>query len=117
MKLRISQTYTWPVIVSMPADGGRYERQEFTAEFLRLPTSEFEKIQGEINDGAVTDRMLAERVLRGWEKVQDADGAELPFTTDNRDTLLEIPGAVRGIVAAFFESQSGKAPNGAARKN
>lgn len=111
-------TFCWPVVVEIPADGGKYEKHQFDAEFKHLSTSRFEALSEELRNGDKTDRQLAEEVLVGWKNIKDEDDQELLFTPENRDRLLEVPGVLRGITAAFIDATTGKgAATKAARKN
>ena len=38
-----SDSYSWPVTVEFPVDGGRFEKQTFDAEFKRLHNHELNK--------------------------------------------------------------------------
>lgn len=104
-----SESYKWPVTVEIAVDGGRYERAEFVAEFRRLPQSRLDEIAQTLRaDGEIiTDAALAEEVLAGWDRIKDADGQPIPFTTANRAAVLDIPGVRTALVVTFFESVSG----------
>lgn len=112
-KLAQKNTYTWPIKVQIPVDGGKFEPQTFDAEFKRLPQSEINDLLREIQDG-VTDTRFVEGVLVGWHGVADADGNELPYSEAAKIMLLDIPYLRSAVVAAFFDSFSGGA---ARRKN
>jgi hypothetical protein len=104
-------TYTWPVTVSIPANGGKYTKATLTAEFQALDQDRIDAI---IGGEAEIDADLLTECLVGWKGVQDADGAELPVSDEGRVRLLKIPYVRSALVRAFFESISGGA---ARRKN
>jgi hypothetical protein len=107
---KISQkpTYSWPVTVNLPVDGGKFEKQTFDAEFKRLTQSQI-KAHLEAN---ASDFDFGKDVLVGWKGVTDDSGAEVPFSESSRDQLLEIPAVSSAVTVAFYESIAG-----AKRKN
>lgn len=90
------------------ADDGSLETHEFTAEFKRLKRDEAEAL---MKSGQLAYMALAD-VLVGWSGLKGEDGAELPFTAQYRDALLQIPHAIVALWDAFLLNTSG-----AARKN
>ena len=113
--LKQSSSYSWPVTIRMPADGGKREKQSFEAEFKRLPQSRIAEIQaqaqklvkaaeaGEQLDG-ISDVTVADEVLVGWSGILDEDGDEVPYTETNKDILLEVPLMAASLVQAYFAS-------------
>lgn len=99
----------WPVEVSVPVDGGATERQSFTAHFELRPRSE-----RHIDVGAAHETMSAflAGVLVGWDDLQDADGAPLPFDAAARDALLDVDYVYLAVAQAY-----GRAISGIDRKN
>lgn len=110
-KLSQATTYTWPVTIELPADGGRTEKHTFDAQFQRLSQSRIEEIRGLIERNEIRDVDLVREVVTGWSNVVDNDGP-VPFSAFALDQLLEIPMVASGIVLALFQSISG-----AKRKN
>ncbi|MEM5461586.1 hypothetical protein VSR69_43515 [Paraburkholderia phytofirmans] len=90
------------------ADDGSLETHEFTAEFKRLKRDEAEAL---MKSGQLAYMALAD-LLVGWSGLKGEDGAELPFTAQYRDALLQIPHAIVALWDAFLLNTSG-----AARKN
>jgi hypothetical protein len=103
--------YSWPVVVHLPADGGKVEKSTFDATFKRVSATRINEIREAIEAGKITDVGLATEVLNGWSGVSDGDDA-LPYSEENKAALLDIPTVAAAIVRAFFESLSG-----APRKN
>lgn len=113
--LKQSSSYSWPVTIRMPADGGKREKQSFEAEFKRLPQSRIAEIQaqaqklvkaaeaGEQLDG-ISDVTVADEVLVGWSGILDEDGEEVPYTETNKAILLEVPLMAASLVQAYFAS-------------
>lgn len=122
--LKQSTTYSWPVTFKLPADGGKFEKQTFDAEFKRLPQARINEIQVEVQarvkasernesttDG-INDQSIADEILVGWSGVVDGDGDEVPFSAANKQQLLDIPTVASAIIVAYFDSLTGvKAKN------
>jgi hypothetical protein len=111
--LKQSTTYTWPVTLILPVDGGRREKHTFEGEFKRLPQTRINEIvrqarameRGRFDeDDVLEDQDAAKEILVGWSGVVDDDGAEIPFSDTLLDQLLEIPTVAGQIVRAWFES-------------
>jgi hypothetical protein len=122
--LKQTTTYSWPVSFDVPADGGRFVKQSFDAEFTRPTQSRIVEIQEAVykrlraiqndqdTDGMITDQEIAEEVLVGWSGVDDGEGAEVPFSEKAKQQVLDVPSVSAAIVEAFFDSLKG-----AKRKN
>jgi len=111
--LQQSESYSWPITIILPVDGGRREKHTFDGEFKRLPQSRINEIiklarameLGRISDDEeLNDQGAAQEVLVGWSGIQDFDGNEIPFTEKALAELLEIPTLASQIVKAWFES-------------
>jgi len=111
--LKQSATYTWPITLILPVDGGRREKHTFDGEFKRLPQTRINEIvrqarameRGRLNeDEGLEDQDAAIELLAGWSNVVDYDGNEIPFSAKALDQLLEIPTVAGQIVRAWFES-------------
>ncbi len=110
-KIVQNPTYSWPVTVELPTDGGKTEKATFDAEFKRLTQSRVDEIRQAVERGEMRDADLAREALVGWSGVVDADGA-VPYSEKARDQLLDIPMVSTAIVMALLNSLSG-----ARRKN
>ena len=111
--LKQSNTYTWPVALVLPVDGGRRDKHTFDGEFKRLPQTRINQIvrlaraseRGRLNDDEeLLDQDAANELLAGWSGVVDDDGKEIPFSDSALAQLLEIPTVAGQIVRAWFES-------------
>ena len=111
--LKQSASYTWPITLVLPVDGGRREKHTFDGEFKRLPQTRINEIvrlaremeRGRLNeDDALEDQDAAREVLAGWSGIVDDDGKEVPFSDGTLTQLLEIPTVAGQIVRAWFES-------------
>jgi len=110
-KIVQNPTYTWPVTLEIPTDGGKTEKATFDAEFKRLTQSRVEEIRASVERGEMRDIDLAREAMVGWSGVVDSDGA-VPYSESGRDQLLDIPQVASAIVMALLSSISG-----AKRKN
>ena len=111
--LKQSNTYTWPVALVLPVDGGRRDKHTFDGEFKRLPQTRINQIvrlaraseRGRLNDDEeLLDQDAARELIAGWSGVVDDDGKEIPFSDSALAQLLEIPTVAGQIVRAWFES-------------
>lgn len=110
-KIVQNPTYTWPVTVEFPSDGGRVEKATFDIEFKRLTQTRLNEIRDAIEKGTITDGDLAREVITGWSGIND-DKGPVPYSEAARDQLLDIPLVASAIVMAMFGSIAG-----AKRKN
>lgn len=110
--LKDSDSYTWPIVYRQPVSGGRREKQEFEAEFKRLPQSRITEIQELAqrridNDPAATDISdvsIADEVLVGWDGIVDGDGEVIPYSKGTKAQLLELPMMAGCLIEAYFTS-------------
>ncbi len=111
--LKQSNTYTWPVALVLPVDGGRRDKHTFEGEFRRLPQTRINQIvrlaraseRGRLNDDEeLLDQDAARELIAGWSGVVDDDSKEIPFSDSALTQLLEIPTVAGQIVRAWFES-------------
>jgi hypothetical protein len=110
--LKQSASYTWPVPLLIPVDGGRREKHSFDAEFKRLPQSRINEIiklaraleLGRGDDESLDDKTAAREVLIGWTGITDDAGKEVPFSESALAELLEIPTIAGQVIRAWFNS-------------
>lgn len=114
--LKQSDSYTWPVSIRLPANGGKREKQTFEAEFKRLPQSRINEIQvlaqqrvkaaerGEDLENGISDQSIADEVLVGWDGIVDGDGEPVPYSKTTKAQLLDVPMLAGALIEAFFES-------------
>jgi len=110
--LKDSDSYSWPIVYRQPVSGGRREKQEFEAEFKRLPQSRIIEIQtlakklanGDAENAEISDVSIADEVLVGWEGIVDSEGEPLPFTRRTKEQLLELPMMAGALIEAYFNS-------------
>lgn len=110
MAIQIVQpaTFSWPVKVQLPRDGGGFESATFDAVFKRLTRSQAEEMGQQVFAGQLAGVDAVRSILVGWSGVVDGSDA-IPFSETNRERLLEIPGTAVAIFAAFTDAMDGKA--------
>lgn len=111
-KIVQNATYTWPVTLELPTDGGKTEKQTFDAEFKRLTQTRVDEIRSAVERGEMRDSELAREAMVGWSGIVDGDGGQVQFSEKSRDQLLDIPQVSGAVVTALLGSMSG-----AKRKN
>ena len=113
-KLQKKDTIQWPVLVSIPQDGGRTVKAEFTATFKVLSKDRIrELVLADLDDAEQAD--LAAESLVGWdERLVDANDQPLPYGEEAKRDLLQITYVRAAVVQAFTTMSSGR---NAARKN
>ena len=108
-----SDSYTWPVTLVIPVDGGRREKHSFDAEFKRLSQTRINEIvrqakesSGEIakDPAMLEDQTACAEILIGWSNVVDDKGDDVPFSIKALDQLLELPTIAAQIIRAWSES-------------
>jgi hypothetical protein len=111
--LKQSATYTWPITLIIPMDGGRRDKHTFDGEFRRLPQSRINEVirlaraaeRGRLNDDEeFLDQDAAKEILAGWSGVVDDDAKEIPYSESALAQLLDIPTVAGQIVRAWFDS-------------
>jgi hypothetical protein len=111
--LKQSATYTWPITLVLPVDGGRREKHTFDGEFRRLPQTRINEIvklaqlqeRGKLaEDEELRDQDAAKEILAGWSNVVDDKGEEIPYSEAALNQLMEIPTVAGQIVRTWFES-------------
>jgi hypothetical protein len=111
--LKQSATYTWPITLVLPVDGGRREKHTFDGEFRRLPQTRINEIirlarlqeRGKLaDDEELQDQDAAKEILVGWSGITDDDGKDVPFSEAALGQLLEIPTVAGQVVRTWFDS-------------
>ena len=107
--LKKSSTYSWPVVVEVAVDGGKWERTTFDVEFNDLTQSRLMEIAELSADGQLSDVDVAREVMCGWNGIQDENGENIPYSIKGRDELLEQPMLAAAIAGAYLDRKKGKA--------
>ncbi len=96
--------FFWPVKIQVPGLGA----QEFEAQFADLGQDALSAFGSD----AGGDADLCRRVLTGWRGVVDEQGAEVAFTSERMEALINRPYARRAIVEAFVGAILGRRDEG-----
>lgn len=107
----IPQSYTWPVELLIPINGGKRKKISFEAEFKRKGKTEAKALLDSVR--TVDDRgvqsiefaPVLEEVLIGIN-AKDDSGKYAPLPEDIKTDLLEITGAEAAIFYAYVDSLS-----------
>lgn len=111
-KLKKTNTFSWPVRIKVPQDGGTFGVSEIALQFEQLPQEAFNDLVKAADMDFNAE--LLRKTVRGWEKVCEEDGTPIPFSDEALEQLLSIPWARNAAAEAYMEAVSG---NRAKRKN
>lgn len=108
--LRLPETYTWPVKIKYPVDGGKVDVVNVDAVFRRVSTAESEEIlkSARPTDGSVglVYSKIVDDVLQGMRATNDS-GISDDVPADVQKQIRAIIGADRCLAMAFVDSVSG----------
>jgi hypothetical protein len=111
-KIGSSESYSWPVTITLPDNEGKFSKQDLTAVFKRLSQTETEILMTDAAAGKLKDREIAAQILMDWKNIVDDSGNQVPFTPALRDQVLNISTVAGQIVRAWIESLAvGKTKN------
>lgn len=103
--LKIGQKATFKAQVTVVINGDEGpDRMDFRAVFKRLTRSEFINVMNKARIGELTDLDIARDVLLGWDGVMLDDGEPMPFSTEARETLLELWPVLPCVMTAFVKA-------------
>ena len=123
LKFSKNPTFTFPVIVQVPQDGGGKAAVQFTALFRVASTDRIDDLSkagsapGSIatvtrNSALAVEAAILSEVVVGWEQVQDETGADLPFSDVNLKALAGIPYIRTALFEAYHKAIDGRAAQG-----
>ena len=92
-----TKVYSWPVQVKTPSETniGEFETSEFVGKFRRLSRTELNNFNEE------TEYKALEKVLVGWEDLNEEDGTPIEFTDKTLKEFSEDIDFVAGVLEAF----------------
>jgi hypothetical protein len=112
--LKQKEPYSWPLKITLPADGGKRATESFTGVFAWLNQSRIEEIRRTVrlqsmgladpDQQEIDDISAAKEVLVGWADVIDDEGDEVPFSDRALDQLLQVPTVAGQIVKQWQQS-------------
>lgn len=103
-KLVRPKSYSWPVELRTPTNGGSYEKATIDLEFRYVPQSEVTATLQALEGKTFSE--VVEGLVVGWTGVADESGNDVPFSVTNLAKLLDIPGVAATIFGAWAESLS-----------
>lgn len=106
----------WPVIISIPQDGGMVQKHEVSVDFLLLPQDQLTELMeaSRESEGGSVDADILRRVVKRVTGVADADGKALDYTPELLERLIKKAFVRTAMVSTYFEASCGKK---AKRKN
>lgn len=105
----------WPVIISVPQDGGSVQKHEITADFLMLPQDQIDDQMASSRDSeGHVDADILRRVVKRIGGVADVDGKVIDYTPELLEKMIKKAYVRAALVNTYFEAASGKK---AKRKN
>ena len=102
-------TIKWPVEVHSPADGGKFVKRIFEAEFRYDSKAEIDDIGSRLGSGDLTAEAALQHVVIGWSGIADADGAEVPFSPSALNQAMEMDGVTDAMLRAYVTAVRGAA--------
>ena len=108
--IRQDHSFTWPVEVAVPEDGGKHRIETFQVRFREIDQDHVNDILSDIENGV--DAALLTEIVIGWEGVRDEDKNEVPFDTGMLEMLIKVPYVRIAMAGAFMAAMTG-----AKRKN
>jgi hypothetical protein len=105
-QLKRDRTFSWPVDVEVPADGGAFAKQRFTARFKEVSGDRLvELAKARPGEG---DVHILREVVVGWgEDVQDEDGSPLPFSEETLGRMIAVPYVRLALLRTYAEAIGG----------
>lgn len=105
-KLDVSKTYKYDVSISMLDESGKSVKSEFTADFKRIDRKTLDDMLGKgKSKKAWSDDEVYNEVLLGWAGIEDAEGKDLPYSSENKEALKDnVLQFMPAVIKAFFTS-------------
>ena len=112
--LKKEATFTHPIVFYTPSDGGTQKEETFDAIFKIISQSRINEIgiqaqkkQKELDEGIfdgvkISDYMIADEILVGWDGITDTEKNPIPFTKATKKQLLDIAGLANILVEKYF---------------
>lgn len=101
---QLSNTYKWPVTVSVPIDDGKRQDIVVTARFNRIPQSQVDALLNQANEGKATDAEVIAKVVDALGDPVQAGFEFTAYEAADVDAFYELPGARAAVVMAWVES-------------
>lgn len=95
--------FSWKVIVRVPADGGKFDEQPFTATFKALRQDELNRLLQSVN----ADYELARACLVGWEGIKGEDGKSVAYNDEEAANLCAVPYVRTAVTETYLKALAG----------
>jgi hypothetical protein len=99
--MELSPAYFAPVRITLLDADGILQEHVFDMQFVRFTQSEVDEF---VSAKDLSTEDACKQVVRNWRHVMDAQGLAVPFSADNLDKLLKIPGMAAGVLQALVRS-------------
>ena len=105
--IKKDKSYTWPVTISEPVDGGAFNDQKVRVKFKMLSQDRINEL---VRNEAEQDESFLDNVLIGWDEgaFKNEDGSDLLFNDDNKELVISVPYVKGALVKGFFDSIAGR---------
>lgn len=108
--------YWWPVTVRVPDpdNAGTFIEQSFEMQFEAQPREAMIEAQERFTAAASdrerieADKAQMRKCCRSWRGIVDADGADVPFSAERLDGLVDMPWGRAAIMTALAEANFGQ---------
>lgn len=91
----------WPVIISVPVDGGKTSDHEISLQLEILDEDEYNEI------AIKGEKAILKHVIKGWKHIDDIDGKAMKFTPENLDVLLKKSFVHRSFMIGYVNAAIG----------
>jgi len=107
LKVGQSESFLYPVKVTILDESGAEVPYEFKASFRRLSREKMAEVQNKKDLELMRDNLL------GWSGVVDESENPLPFTDENKELVFNLWPVLPAMAKAFVEAHSpeGRAKN------
>ena len=101
LNLNISQSFTTPVVIQLPAaDAIRFE-----IEFKRMTGKQLDELLKNASETDATILDLVNDLVVGWNGFSDKDNQTIPFNSDNLRDLLDLaPNVGQALLDRYLEA-------------
>jgi hypothetical protein len=97
----LSPAYFAPVQKTLLDANGALKKHVFDMQFVRFTQSQIDAF---LDAKDISAKDACKQVVRNWMYVVDTQGLAVPFSADNLDQFLEIPGMAADVLQAFVRS-------------
>ena len=113
-RLEESHDFDWPVDIRKPVGvdqrgRARFETHRIVVTFRALPLDEAAGAMDADDAGDAAREPLLQRVIVGWDGVEDESGEALPCTPENVTRLTRIGYVGSALTEAYFRALTGRA--------